>query len=99
MSFVHATGHCQRSLCRVRVPWDSRSYFTVSFETSLFVASTCFSCRPYNPVARTEHKTPFPTGTLLLHAYPLPRERIYRTVAFNGSTRYNMVSYRGIFLF
>jgi hypothetical protein len=30
LSFVYAAGLCQRSLSRVRVPWDSRSYFTVS---------------------------------------------------------------------
>jgi hypothetical protein len=29
LSFVYAAGHCQRSLPRVRVPWDSRPYFTV----------------------------------------------------------------------
>jgi hypothetical protein len=28
--FVCAAGPCQRSLSRVRVPWDSRPYFTVS---------------------------------------------------------------------
>jgi hypothetical protein len=30
LSFVYASGSCQRSLCRVRVPWYSRPYFTVS---------------------------------------------------------------------
>jgi hypothetical protein len=30
MSFVCAAGPCQRSLSRVRVPWDSQPYFTVS---------------------------------------------------------------------
>jgi hypothetical protein len=30
LSFVHVAGHCQRSLCQVRVPWDLRLYFTVS---------------------------------------------------------------------
>jgi hypothetical protein len=30
LSFVYAAGLCQRSLSRVRVPWDSRPYFTVS---------------------------------------------------------------------
>jgi hypothetical protein len=30
LSFVYADGPCQRSLSRVRVPWDSRPYFTVS---------------------------------------------------------------------
>jgi hypothetical protein len=30
LSFVYASGPCQRSLSRVRVPWDSRPYFTVS---------------------------------------------------------------------
>jgi hypothetical protein len=30
LSFVYAAGPCQRSLSSVRVPWDSRPYFTVS---------------------------------------------------------------------
>jgi hypothetical protein len=30
LSFVYATGPCQRSLSQVRVPWNSRPYFTVS---------------------------------------------------------------------
>jgi hypothetical protein len=30
LSFVCAAGPCQRSLSRVRVPWDPRPYFTVS---------------------------------------------------------------------
>jgi hypothetical protein len=30
LSFVYAAGLCQRSLFRVRVPWDSRPYFTIS---------------------------------------------------------------------
>jgi hypothetical protein len=30
LSFVYATGLCQRSLSRVRVPWDSQPYFAVS---------------------------------------------------------------------
>jgi hypothetical protein len=30
LSFVYAAGPCQRSLSRVRVPWDLRPYFTVS---------------------------------------------------------------------
>jgi hypothetical protein len=38
LSFVYAAGLCQRSLSRVRVPWDSRPYFTVS-ESRLPVSS------------------------------------------------------------
>jgi hypothetical protein len=30
LSFVYAAGPCQRNLSLVRVPWDSRPYFTVS---------------------------------------------------------------------
>jgi hypothetical protein len=30
LSFVYAAGPCHRSLSRIRVPWDSRPYFTVS---------------------------------------------------------------------
>jgi hypothetical protein len=39
LSFAIAAGPRQRSHFRVRVPWDSWPYFTVRFETSLFVAS------------------------------------------------------------
>jgi hypothetical protein len=31
LSFVHAAGPCQRSISRVRVPWDSWPYFTVYY--------------------------------------------------------------------
>jgi hypothetical protein len=41
LSFVCAAGPCQRSLSRVRVPWDSRPYFTVSdFSLSLMLRQT-----------------------------------------------------------
>jgi hypothetical protein len=30
LSFIYAAGLCQRNLSLVRVPWDSRPYFTVS---------------------------------------------------------------------
>jgi hypothetical protein len=30
LSFIYAAGPCQRNLSLVRVPWDSRRYFTVS---------------------------------------------------------------------
>jgi hypothetical protein len=30
LSIIYAAGPCQRSLSLVRVPWDSRPYFTVS---------------------------------------------------------------------
>jgi hypothetical protein len=30
LSFLYAVGPCQGSLSRLRVPWDSRPYFTVS---------------------------------------------------------------------
>jgi hypothetical protein len=40
MTFTIAAGPRQRSNSRVRIPWDSRPYFTVSdLESSLFVAS------------------------------------------------------------
>jgi hypothetical protein len=32
---------------------------------------------PYNPFTWNEYKTPFPTVRLLLHVYPLQRERVY----------------------
>jgi hypothetical protein len=34
MSFIYAAGPYQRSLSRVRVPWDSLPYFTVSGQSS-----------------------------------------------------------------
>jgi hypothetical protein len=39
LSFAYAAVPRQRSLSRVRVPWDSWTYFTLKFETSHFVAS------------------------------------------------------------
>jgi hypothetical protein len=30
LSFIYAAGPCQRNLCLVGVPWNSRPYFTVS---------------------------------------------------------------------
>jgi hypothetical protein len=41
----------------------------------------CPGCVPYNPFARTEYESPFPTVSLWLHAYHLPREGVYRAVA------------------
>jgi hypothetical protein len=39
LSFTIAAGHRKRSHFRVRVPWDSRPYFTVSDSRLQFVAS------------------------------------------------------------
>jgi hypothetical protein len=39
LSFTTAAGRRQRSHFLVRVPWDSRPYFSLRFETSLLVAS------------------------------------------------------------
>jgi hypothetical protein len=36
LSFTFAAGHRQHSHSRVRVPWDSRPYFTVSYSRLLF---------------------------------------------------------------
>jgi hypothetical protein len=36
LSFVYAAGRCQSSLSRVRFPWDSRPYFTLSDLRLLF---------------------------------------------------------------
>jgi hypothetical protein len=36
---------------------------------------------PYNPLAWSEYKTPFPRVILLLRAYSLSRERVYQSVA------------------
>jgi hypothetical protein len=82
LSFVYAANPCQRSLSRVRVPWDSRPYFTVSdlrlpfssppttHRVKLEVfdpASTRFSPRYIAP-ARTTQKT----SLLLLRVPSLP---------------------------
>jgi hypothetical protein len=73
LSFVYAAGPCQRSLYRVRVPWDSPPYFTVSDLRLLFSsppttrrvkvgifnrASTRPNCLQGNSSARTTQKTP-----------------------------------------
>jgi hypothetical protein len=39
------------------------------------------NCLPYNPFAWTKYKTPFPTAILLLCAYSLPWELVYRCAA------------------
>jgi hypothetical protein len=41
------------------------------------------------PFARTEYKTPFPTISIFLHAYPLPRNVFTEPLHRNGSARYN----------
>jgi hypothetical protein len=38
LSFTIAAGSCQRSVSRVRVPWDSQPYFTVSDLRLLFLS-------------------------------------------------------------
>jgi hypothetical protein len=43
LSFVYAAGPCQRSLSRVRVPWDLRPYFTVSHLSLSSLTSYLFS--------------------------------------------------------
>jgi hypothetical protein len=40
LSFVYAAGPCQRNHSRVRVPWDSQPYFTVSFRRLLWLAGS-----------------------------------------------------------
>jgi hypothetical protein len=81
LSFVYATGPCQRSLSQVRVPWDSRPYFTVSelrlpfssppttrrLTVEVFVPSSTASPAHYIALAWTTQKTPLPTVHLLLH--------------------------------
>jgi hypothetical protein len=81
LSLVFAAGPCQRSLSRVRVPWDSRPYFTFWFEASLFAAS--YDSQGHGggiwpryhtgqnwlfiiTLGHTTQKTPVPTTPLLL---------------------------------
>jgi hypothetical protein len=47
----------------------------------LHETNCCFNWFSYEPFARTEYKTPFPKIPLMLHTYPLPRERVYRAFA------------------
>jgi hypothetical protein len=87
--FLYATGPCQRSLSRVRVPWDSRAYFTVSglrlpFSSPLTtrrVTVEVLTCNGnwaslYNHGV-TPQKTPLQTVILLLRSHLLgcPRDR------------------------
>jgi hypothetical protein len=44
LTFVYAADSSQRSLSRVRVPWDSRPYFTVS-DVRLYFSSPPTTCR------------------------------------------------------
>jgi hypothetical protein len=44
LSFVYASGSCQRSLSRIRVPLDSRPYFTISVLRLPFSSPTT-TCR------------------------------------------------------
>jgi hypothetical protein len=58
MSFTNAAGTRQRSHSRLRVPWDSWSYSTVSdSETSLFVAS--YDSQGYGGGIRPRLRTDF----------------------------------------
>jgi hypothetical protein len=47
LSFVYVAGPCHCSISRVRVPWDSRPYFTVSdlrFPFPSPLTTQCLSC-------------------------------------------------------
>jgi hypothetical protein len=58
LSFVYAAGPRQRSLSRVRIPWDSLSYFTVS------VLRLTFSSPPTNRRVTVEVFDPASTRVL-----------------------------------
>jgi hypothetical protein len=79
-SVVHAAGSCQRSLSRVRIPWDSRSYFTVSdLRFNFFVSADPH----YITSARTAQKKCLPKVSPLLRVtQPLPSNG-----SFSGSTQ------------
>jgi hypothetical protein len=86
LSSAIAAGPRQHSHSRVRVPWNSRQYFTVPdlrlpfrLLLRLAVLRWRYSTPPphgtllYNHFLRTEYKTPFPTILLLLWARLLIR--------------------------
>jgi hypothetical protein len=50
LSFVYVSGPRQRSFSRIRVPWDSWPYFTIS---DLRLPISSFGILPYNHFART----------------------------------------------
>jgi hypothetical protein len=66
-----------------------------SFSASLAELNSQLSGLPQMPplqlFAETEYKTPFPTVSLLLHAYSLSRERVYHQLPTNRL--HNTVAY------
>jgi hypothetical protein len=77
LSFVYATGPCQRSLSRVRVPWDSRPYFTVPDLRLPFSSPPAtrrvtvevfdpYSTRIYSVWRRPEYRSPSRTVRVIL---------------------------------
>jgi hypothetical protein len=94
LSFTIAAGLCQHSHSWVRVPWDSRLYFTVSNSRlpydsqgygggirSRLHAGFCrinYVSSPYNS-GRTELRPPPRTVRVLFRVYSLPRESVARS--------------------
>jgi hypothetical protein len=81
LSFVCAAGLCQRSLSRVRIPWNSRPYFTVS-DSRLPFSSPSTTRR-----SRWRYSIPPPhgnkacvTSTQLTNTYPFVTTITYYTL-------------------
>jgi hypothetical protein len=105
LSFVDATGLCQRSLSQVRVPWYSRPYFTVS-ELRLPFSSppttrrvtvevfdpawSAFGTR-YIISARTTQKKILSRGPILLSVDLLIRKCVYCAVVWQLTLRTHCV--------
>jgi hypothetical protein len=98
LSFVYTAGPCQRSISRVRVPWDLRPYFTVSHLRLPFSSPpmtrrvTVEAFDPASTLTATQlfrryitsgrTQQKTPRSTILLLSWRLPRDRL--NIVFAG---------------
>jgi hypothetical protein len=83
LSFVYAASSCQRSLFRVRVPWDSRPYFTVSDLRLPF--SSPPTTRRVTRLGTDHTENTVSIVPLLLHVYSLQWKHVYCTTVYQQS--------------